>query len=172
MMSGSLAPQPFVKVNRALARRKPPLCVNFSLNSCTRGAAMDDAQAILIALATFIVGALLFRYFRLVREGRKHIADLEAKHLDQLRSRGAWSCTTNRLQSRSFRCACINFQALPVSRYCRESMRQYLRVEVQFRPYANEKRMQPAYSSPAQPLGAGLSSPDAALARVLENLTR
>ncbi len=52
-------------------------------------ALMDDAQVLSNVLATVVAAVLLLRFFRLVREGRKHVADLEGRRLDRLRSKGA-----------------------------------------------------------------------------------
>ena len=50
---------------------------------------MDEAQTLWIVLASIVAATLLLRFFRLVSEGRKHVAELEAKRIDRLRSNGA-----------------------------------------------------------------------------------
>ena len=50
---------------------------------------MDEAQALWVVVASVAAATLLLRFFRLVSEGRKHVAELEAKRIDRLRSKGA-----------------------------------------------------------------------------------
>jgi hypothetical protein len=50
---------------------------------------MDEAQALWTLLAAVVGPVLLLRFFRLVSEGRKHVAASEARRVDRLRSKGA-----------------------------------------------------------------------------------
>jgi hypothetical protein len=50
---------------------------------------MDEAQARWIVVAFVVAATLLLRFFRLVSDGRKHVAELEAKRIDRFRSKGA-----------------------------------------------------------------------------------